>query len=124
MSHLSGRCYCGRRIHWPRDVRIGDTWDCYRCGATWRLVPPGQGIPNTRTRSRPPASPPKVIVLPVVRETIRELPQPQGNPFIPPGRQLPGPSRPAQAYAGCLPAFLAMIGVGGCGLCWLVSLFV
>jgi hypothetical protein len=32
-------CQCGREIHWPRNARLGDTWRCYDCGRSWRLVP-------------------------------------------------------------------------------------
>jgi hypothetical protein len=81
----------------------------------------------TSTRSRAPAPTPRIVVLPVVRETIRELPPPRQIPFIPPGvPQLPAPPRyqQPQPMTGCLPAFLAMVGIGGCGIWWIVGQFV
>ena len=127
MPHLSGRCTCGRPMHWPRGTRYGDTWECYRCGMIWTYCRDGE-LPLTTTRSRPPAPAPTVVVLPVLRERIRELPPPlQANPFLEPGaRQLPAPSRHqrTQPTMGCLPAFVAMVGVGAGGVWWLVSQFV
>ena len=120
---MAGYCTCGRRMHWPRDTRIGDEWECYRCGTTWTWSRDGTN-PMTSARSRPPAPPSPVVVLPVVRETILELPPPQRNPFIPPGtRQLPASSRRQRPRptTGCLPAFVAMVGIGAGGLWWLAS---
>jgi hypothetical protein len=79
--------------------------------------------PMQLARSRAPAPQPKVVVLPVLRETIRELPSPPT--YSPPSiRQLPAPAPYPQRAMGCLPALLAMIGVGGCGIWWLLGQFV
>ena len=122
MPHMAGYCTCGRRMHWPQDTRYGDEWECYRCGTTWIWSRNGSN-PMTSTRSRPPAPEPPAIVLPVGRETIRGLP-PQGNQFIPPDTpRLPAPSRRQrpQPTLGCLPAFVALVGVGAGGVWWLAS---
>jgi hypothetical protein len=78
--------------------------------------------PVQLTRSRAPAPQPKVVILPVLRETIRELPPPPT--YAPPSnRQLPAPPPFPQRTMGCLPALLAMIGFAG-GVWWLVGQFV
>jgi hypothetical protein len=77
-------------------------------------------------KSKPPTPSPQIVILPVLRETIRELPPPRQIPYIPPGvPQLPAPPRyqQPQPMTGYLPAFLAMIGIGGCGIWWLVGQF-
>jgi hypothetical protein len=64
-------------------------------------------------------------VLPVVRETIRELPPPQRHPFLEPrARQLPAPPSYPQPTMGCLPALIAIFGIGSGGVWWLVNQFV
>jgi hypothetical protein len=66
MPHLSGFCACGRRIHWPRNARYGDTWTCRRCRAVWTLCREG-GNPMSTARSLPP--PPQSPGLGAVRQT-------------------------------------------------------
>lgn len=120
--HKTLRCTCGRIAHFPKHARRGDQWECYRCGMIWTIAPASMGgQPLVKRQSRPPDPAPQVIILPVVRE----LPvPPQANPFLEPGaRQLPLPSRRPQPQPtpGCLPALLAMVGIGAGGAWWLVS---
>jgi hypothetical protein len=56
MSHLAGKCSCGRPIHFPRDAQLGYQWVCRRCGKTWVLST--QGEPLTRKKSLPPPAAP------------------------------------------------------------------
>jgi hypothetical protein len=117
--HKTLRCTCGRIAHFPKHAKRGHQWECYRCGTVWTIVPSGTGSQRlVEKRSRAPGPNPQVVVLPVLRETIRELPPlRQQDPFLPDRHQLPAPSRRPQATIGCLPAFLAMIGIGG-GVVW------
>ena len=100
MPHMAGYCSCGRRMHWPRGTRYGDTWTCYRCGTTWTWARNGEN-PMHAARSRPPAPPPA---------------------FTPTSLQLPAPPPFPQQPKGCLPVLLAMIGIGGSVAWYLVQL--
>ena len=51
MSHLSGRCDCGRIMHFPKNATYGDTWTCYRCGKTWHLSHHGDPLHSTRSKA-------------------------------------------------------------------------
>ena len=53
MSHLSGRCTCGRIIHLPKGASRGTTWTCHNCGRTWHVSPHGP-IPLHSRRSKAP----------------------------------------------------------------------
>lgn len=57
MSHLSGRCTCGRTIHLPKGASIGDTWTCHNCGRTWHVMPHGPNPLHSRN-SKPPSENP------------------------------------------------------------------
>jgi hypothetical protein len=98
MPHMAGRCTCGRRMHWPRRTRLGDTWECYRCGTLWTWSRDGTN-PMHVTGSRPPATQtapaPRLLAPPAYRR------QPQG----------------------CAPALAMLCCLGG-GVWWLVSQFV
>jgi hypothetical protein len=74
MPHMAGYCTCGLRMHWPRDIRYGDEWECYRCGKVWTWSRNGTN-PMASTRSRAPAPTPQVVVLPVVRERSGSCPR-------------------------------------------------
>ena len=63
--HRSGKCTCGRRIHFPKDAAAGDAWKCYKCGKTWHYEKDeytphlfqqllGRQVPSWQARSRPP----------------------------------------------------------------------
>ena len=53
MSHLSGRCTCGRAIHFSKGSTYGDSWTCHNCGKTWRIMRHGD-IPLHNRRSKAP----------------------------------------------------------------------
>ncbi len=55
MTHLKGRCSCGRYIHFPKWARHGYKWRCTRCGTVWVLS--DKGDPLERTSSKPPKRP-------------------------------------------------------------------
>ena len=57
MTHLSGRCTCGRRQHYPKDAKLGSTWTCWNCGRTWKLST--RGKPLFIQRSKPPYRKPR-----------------------------------------------------------------
>lgn len=53
MAHQMGVCRCGKKRHWPKNSKVGDTWKCYSCGQTTTLV--AEGGKKTRTvRSKKP----------------------------------------------------------------------
>ena len=54
MSHLSGRCDCGRVIHYPKGASYGDSWTCRTCGKTWYIVRHGEIPLNSRRSKEPP----------------------------------------------------------------------
>ena len=60
MSHLSGRCTCGRIVHLPKGSSRGTTWTCYNCGRTWHVSSHGP-IP---LRSRQSKAPPENLPMP------------------------------------------------------------
>lgn len=51
MSHLSGYCDCGRKMHFPKGASHGDTWTCWKCGKTWYIGNHGDPLHNTRSRA-------------------------------------------------------------------------
>ena len=53
MTHLAGRCTCGRRQHYPQNATLGTSWTCWKCGRTWTLSK--QGEPLFVHRSKPPS---------------------------------------------------------------------
>jgi len=55
MTHLKGRCDCGRTIHYPKWARYGHRWTCQDCGRVWILSRDGE--PLERTYSKPPEVP-------------------------------------------------------------------
>ena len=61
MSHLSGRCTCGRIIHLPKGASRGTTWTCHNCGRTWHLSPYGDNPLRPRRSKAPPENPPTYV---------------------------------------------------------------
>ena len=57
MTHLSGHCTCGRRLHYPKNATMGSTWTCWKCGKTWTLST--HGDPLRQRGSKPPRKPEK-----------------------------------------------------------------
>lgn len=53
MSHLSGRCTCGRKQHYPKGSKIGSTWKCWSCGKTWTISTEGRPLRDTRSKIPP-----------------------------------------------------------------------
>ena len=53
MSHLSGRCDCGRVMHFPKGASYGDTWTCYNCGKTWHITHHGLPLHSRRSKGPP-----------------------------------------------------------------------
>ena len=53
MSHLSGRCDCGRVIHFPKGATYGATWRCYNCGRTWHIAHHGDPLHSRRSKEPP-----------------------------------------------------------------------
>ena len=56
MSHLSGRCDCGRVIHYPKGATYGDSWTCHNCGKTWYISHHGDPLHNRRSKAPPETS--------------------------------------------------------------------
>ncbi len=114
MPHLSGYCTCGREKHYPKNARAGTTWQCWNCGEIWMIVPRGSGKKLSKQSSRPPAPrpQPQVLILPVLREVIRDV-----TP-----NQLPAPAKTPPQPQGCAPAMLGMIGAGSAIGWWLIQL--
>ncbi len=52
MSHLTGRCGCGRTVHLPKNAKPGHTWKCHACGASSVVSDRGKSL--RRVASRPP----------------------------------------------------------------------
>lgn len=42
MPHLAFLCSCGRRLHWPRNAKLGAQLRCRTCGAWWTLAEEGK----------------------------------------------------------------------------------
>ena len=57
MTHLAGRCSCGRKQHYPTNAVLGTSWTCWKCGRTWTLSK--QGEPLFVHRSKPPSPGPQ-----------------------------------------------------------------
>jgi hypothetical protein len=53
MSHLSGHCSCGRRIHFPKHSSYGSSWRCRKCGQSWVIARHGQPLHNARSKAPP-----------------------------------------------------------------------
>ena len=53
MSHLSGHCSCGRRIHFPKHSSYGSSWRCRTCGQSWVIARHGQPLHNARSKAPP-----------------------------------------------------------------------
>lgn len=51
MSHLSGRCDCGRVIHYPKGATYGATWTCHNCGKTWHIARTGRPLHTHRSKA-------------------------------------------------------------------------
>jgi len=103
MPHMAGYCTCGRRMHWPRHTRYGDTWECYRCGAVWTWMKDGWN-PMTSTRSRP-VPPAGAVPAPAAVPTL---------PAVPPFRQTPPQPK------GCAAMLAGIAGVVIFVVAWLV----
>ncbi len=56
MSHLSGHCSCGRRIHFPKHSSYGSSWRCHKCGQSWVIARHGQPLHNARSKAPPVTS--------------------------------------------------------------------
>lgn len=105
MPHLSGRCPCGRPIHWPKDAGYGDEWRCFRCGRVWTLCQNGE-LPLHNTKSQPP--PPEPPPPPPAAAPLWPSPRPRSR------------RRPARRSGpGCLVVIL-LAGVG-LPLLWLLA---
>lgn len=50
MTHLQGRCRCGKVTHWPKTAKIGDKWKCYSCGFVITMV--ARGTPGAKPTQR------------------------------------------------------------------------
>ena len=53
MSHLAGRCTCGKKIHYPKGSELGTTWTCWRCGKVWTISTEGDPLHNARSKAPP-----------------------------------------------------------------------
>lgn len=53
MSHLSGHCSCGRRIHFPKHSSLGASWRCHKCGRSWVIARHGQPLHTARSKAPP-----------------------------------------------------------------------
>ncbi len=92
--HKTIRCTCGRLGHYPATAKRGDQWECWTCGKVWTIVPPGQGKPLRQAKSKAPTQKTQVIVMPVIREVVRDslCDVRQTNPFLPQQFALPAPT--------------------------------
>ncbi len=55
MSHLAGRCTCGRKIRFPKGSTYGAEWTCWKCGKTYTLATQGDPL-HVEGSQPPPAS--------------------------------------------------------------------
>lgn len=53
MSHLSGHCSCGRRIHFPKHSSYGASWRCHTCGRSWVIARHGEPLHTARSKAPP-----------------------------------------------------------------------
>lgn len=63
MPHLSGRCYYGRRVHFPNGAQLGHRWCCHKCSTTWTITKRGNRMLRP-TRSKPPKRRAKPAMVP------------------------------------------------------------
>lgn len=56
MSHLSGYCSCGRRIHFSKRSSYGAQWNCHKCGRSWVIAHHGQPLHTARSKAPPAES--------------------------------------------------------------------
>lgn len=54
MSHLSGFCECGRRIHYDWYATHGSQWTCYRCGRSYTISTRGDPLHRIGSHRRGP----------------------------------------------------------------------
>ena len=54
MPHKSGKCACGRTIHFPKNAALGYEWKCKSCGRVYVLSTQGSPL-NTVGSKAPPA---------------------------------------------------------------------
>jgi hypothetical protein len=88
-------------MHWPKDTRLGDTWECWRCGEIWTWSRNGTNhMTETRSKAPPPAVP---APMPVPQ-------QPQLSPVAPFQQQPPRP-------VGC---FMLVVAIVTAGFGWLL----
>jgi hypothetical protein len=53
MSHLSGHCSCGRRIHFPKQSSYGASWRCRECNRSWVIAHHGRPLHTARSKAPP-----------------------------------------------------------------------
>jgi len=53
MTHLAGRCDCGRKIHLPKNTQYGDEWKCWTCGKVWVFSDHGKPVHVERSKAPP-----------------------------------------------------------------------
>lgn len=53
VSHLSGHCSCGQRIHFPKYFSYGASWNCGKCGRSWVIARHGQPLHTARSKAPP-----------------------------------------------------------------------
>ena len=63
MTHPSGHCTCGRRLHYPKTATFGSTWTCWKCGRTWTISTHGDPLHQRGSKPpRKPKKPPKPLI--------------------------------------------------------------
>ncbi len=80
MPHLSGRCTCGRPIHFPKGAQDGDEWRCFRCHRVWVLCPNGE-LPLNTTKSQPPPERPATVPAALPAAAPARPPRPVYRPY-------------------------------------------
>lgn len=71
MPHGTFKCQCGRKQHYPKNVKAGYVWKCRACGRKTTVVPRGQGVPMKIEKSKKTKKPVTKKQIPKKRKTTR-----------------------------------------------------
>ncbi len=121
MPHLTGRCPCGKAIHFPKFARAGYRLWCRRCGEECILVPHGTpgALPCHRVGSLPPPpqQPQRIVITPIPIPVPVPVPTP-----APPPKALPAVVMPAAAPPQTFGCSLLILAVGlAAPIVWLLA---
>lgn len=73
MPHSSGKCDCGRTIHFPKNASLGYEWICKKCGKSWVLSNHGQPLNTVGSKAPKKTNYVKWIIVIIIALIILSL---------------------------------------------------